>query len=134
MKRTNVNPRDLKRVSVSINSTDGTFIGSGIGICVKGLYYVLTAAHCLFDIKGEVLETSQISLKGGYGQWENGTVINEIKLNTKTDSAALEVIFTKDIPEDFKSALTQICILNENIDYAFRLSGYIGGNYKTILR
>lgn len=83
MKRTNVNPRDLKRVSVSINSTDGTFIGSGIGICVKGQYYVLTAAHCLFDIKGEVLETSQISLKGGYGQWENGTVINEIKLNTK---------------------------------------------------
>ena len=130
MKRTNVNPRDLKRVSVSINSTDGTFIGSGIGICVKGQYYVLTAAHCLFDIKGEVLETSQISLKGGYGQWENGTVINEIKLNTKTDSAALEVIFTKDIPEDFKSALTQICILNENIDYAFRLSGYIGGSYK----
>lgn len=130
MRRTNVNARDLKRVSVSINSTDGTFIGSGIGICVKGKYYVLTAAHCLFDIKGKVLETSQISLKGGYGQWENSIVINEIKLNKKTDSAALEVIFTKDIPEDFKSALTQICILDENIDYDFRLCGYIGGYYK----
>ena len=130
MRRTNVNPKDLKRVSVSINSADGTFIGTGIGICVKGQYYVLTAAHCLLDEKGEMLKISQICLKGGYGQWENCIVVNEIKLNKKTDSAALEVIFTKDIPENFKSALTQICILDENIEYDFRLSGYIGGYYK----
>ena len=68
MRRTNVNPKDLKRVSVSINSADGTFIGTGIGICVKGQYYVLTAAHCLLDEKGEMLKISQICLKGGYGQ------------------------------------------------------------------
>lgn len=77
MRRTNVNPKDLKRVSVSINSADGTFIGSGIGICVKGQYYILTAAHCLKNIGDNLLEVSQICLKGGINKlWEKGRVVN----------------------------------------------------------
>lgn len=128
MRRTNVNPKDLKRVSVSINSADGTFIGSGIGICVKGQYYILTAAHCLKNIGDNLLEVSQICLKGGINKlWEKGRVVN-VNVDEKFDSAVLEVVFDEDIPEKDYETLVSINILEDNIDNDFILFGYIGDN------
>lgn len=77
LNRTIINARDVKRVSVSINSLDGIPLGSGIGVCVGGLYYVLTAAHCLRIIEGNLLKVSQICLKGGINNlWEKSRVVN----------------------------------------------------------
>lgn len=131
LNRTIINARDVKRVSVSINSLDGIPLGSGIGVCVGGLYYVLTAAHCLRIIEGNLLKVSQICLKGGINNlWEKSRVVN-VKVDEKLDCAVLEVVFDEDIPEKDYETLASINILEDNIDCDFILSGYIGNNRKT---
>lgn len=131
LNRTIINGRDVKRVSVSVNSLDGIPLGSGIGACIEGQYYVLTAAHCLKNTEGILFKVSQICLKGGINNlWEKSRVVN-VKVNEELDSAVLEVVFDKDIPEKDYETLSRINILEDNIDCDFILSGYIGNSLKT---
>lgn len=131
MKRTIFRSQDLKRVSASINLVDGTFKGSGIGFCIKERFFILTAAHCLYDETGDQMENSQIQIKGGINNfWEKSRVINEIKVDKENDCAVLEVAFDEEIPAKDKTALTNIYVLDEEFCYDYRLSGFIGNNHK----
>lgn len=92
----------LEKLAITIDSQDGEHLGSGTILRIRNDYYVLTAAHCIFD--DETLEVDSSTIKVNNKEYGQVYLANEIVLKPAIDAIFLRVSPKqdfKDFPEIF---------------------------------
>ncbi|WP_269520777.1 hypothetical protein [Alteromonas sp. BMJM2] len=79
----------LEKLAITIDSDDGEHLGSGTLLRIRNDFYVLTAAHCLFD--NETLELDSSVLKINNKEYGQINLVKQVLVNPSVDAIFLKV-------------------------------------------